>query len=325
MPSQETLTIGKPRNGVIPVVVKASSVQIPLVRVSTLGIATTCIKGVAAKTCGGTFLLTDGKTVSPDCTARYSDGDSVCTSAGLPPCAFIHGDGNTAHGSIGCPDGLDNIDLSEAQDSGGSSGACAPPNLCEPAITLSGHGAPGSSQFIQSLGISANEYANDQIYCTGDEPNGGTFAGAMSAPAVTGTASAVVRNANGADGVDLGPVSTVGAPFSCSALANGSAVGAGLVQTFTFVHLDTVGDVAVTEQLFTSASPPPTPTPGPCIGDCNGSGEVGINELIVMVNIALDSTPISACRNGDADHSNGISITEIIVAVNNALDGCAGD
>ena len=48
-------------------------------------------------------------------------------------------------------------------------------------------------------------------------------------------APAQVLNANGADGVNLppdGPVTVTGAPFSCSALAQGSAAGAGLVQAF---------------------------------------------------------------------------------------------
>jgi len=132
----------------------------------------------------------------------------------------------------------------------------------------------------------------------------------------------VVHNANGREGDDLGPVRVVGAPFSCPALANGSAVGAGLVGAFTFVHLDTVGDIAVSQQYFTSAAAPPTPTPAPCVGDCNGSGEVTINEIIRMVSIALGNTPLSACRGGDADHSQGITVDEIIAAVNDALDGC---
>jgi hypothetical protein len=59
-----------------------------------------------------------------------------------------------------------------------------------------------------------------------------------------------------------------------------------------------------------------------CIGDCDGNGEVSVNELIVGVNIALDLAPTTMCeamdRNGDAM----VSIDELLAAVNTALDGC---
>ncbi len=60
----------------------------------------------------------------------------------------------------------------------------------------------------------------------------------------------------------------------------------------------------------------------PCVGDCNGDGEVTVNELIVMVNIALGAADISACTAGDADGNGEITINEIISGVNNALNGC---
>ena len=61
---------------------------------------------------------------------------------------------------------------------------------------------------------------------------------------------------------------------------------------------------------------------GACVGDCDGGGDVSINELITMVNIALGGTPVSACTAGDADGSGTIEINEIITAVNHALNGC---
>jgi len=61
-----------------------------------------------------------------------------------------------------------------------------------------------------------------------------------------------------------------------------------------------------------------------CVGDCDGSGEVTVDKLIVMVNIALDTTPLSACAAGDADGSGGITIDEIVIGVNNALTRCNG-
>ena len=63
---------------------------------------------------------------------------------------------------------------------------------------------------------------------------------------------------------------------------------------------------------------------GSCPGDCDGSGEVTINELITLVNIALGSAPLSACAAGDLDHDGMIAINELITAVNSALNGCPG-
>lgn len=65
-----------------------------------------------------------------------------------------------------------------------------------------------------------------------------------------------------------------------------------------------------------------TPATVPCVGDCDGSGDVTVNEIIAMVNIALGSAPLSSCAVGDADHSDDITVNEIIAAVNNALGVC---
>ncbi|MFI5367040.1 MAG: hypothetical protein ACHQ4J_15610 [Candidatus Binatia bacterium] len=71
-----------------------------------------------------------------------------------------------------------------------------------------------------------------------------------------------------------------------------------------------------------TAQPTPTPAARPCTGDCDGSGDVTVNELITMVNIALGTEPLSACPNGDADGSGTITVNEIITAVGFALNGC---
>ncbi len=67
---------------------------------------------------------------------------------------------------------------------------------------------------------------------------------------------------------------------------------------------------------------PTSSTPVACGGDCDGSGDVNISELITLVNIALGSTPVSACEPGDIDQDGNVTINELIVAVNNALNGC---
>ena len=77
-----------------------------------------------------------------------------------------------------------------------------------------------------------------------------------------------------------------------------------------------------------SPSPPPPPTASPtlapvaCTGDCGLDGEVTVNELLVMVNIALGSTDVSACPAGDSNQDGFVTIDEILKAVNNALAGC---
>jgi CSLREA domain-containing protein len=75
-----------------------------------------------------------------------------------------------------------------------------------------------------------------------------------------------------------------------------------------------------------TASATPTPTPRAtatlCVGDCNGDGIVTVNEIILMVDIALGYLPASACTAGDADHDGSVTISEIVAAVNSALNGC---
>ena len=78
-----------------------------------------------------------------------------------------------------------------------------------------------------------------------------------------------------------------------------------------------------TEEPTATETPSPTSTPaGNCRGDCNGSGDVTINELVTLVNIALENAPISSCVAGDADESGMITVDEIVAAVNAALSGC---
>ncbi len=64
-----------------------------------------------------------------------------------------------------------------------------------------------------------------------------------------------------------------------------------------------------------------TPMKG-CVGDCNGDGEVTVDELLKMVNIGLEILPVSDCPAGDANGNGTITINEILIAVNHALSGC---
>ena len=59
-----------------------------------------------------------------------------------------------------------------------------------------------------------------------------------------------------------------------------------------------------------------------CVGDCNDDDRVLVNELVTMVNVALETTPLTACAAGDADQNGAIAVDEILAGVNHALAGC---
>jgi Ca2+-binding EF-hand superfamily protein len=68
---------------------------------------------------------------------------------------------------------------------------------------------------------------------------------------------------------------------------------------------------------------PHTPTPPPCVGDCDGDGAVAVNELVTAVGYALDNRPPLGCASIDANGDAQVTVDELVRAVTNALDGCA--
>jgi len=60
----------------------------------------------------------------------------------------------------------------------------------------------------------------------------------------------------------------------------------------------------------------------PCVGDCDGNGQVTVDELIAGISIALGSAALSACPQFDANHDGTITVDEIIIGINKALVGC---
>jgi len=72
--------------------------------------------------------------------------------------------------------------------------------------------------------------------------------------------------------------------------------------------------VAITNGLVTAAVG--------CTGDCLGDGEVTVDDIIKMVNIANGAAPLTECPAGDGNGDGEITIDDIIVAVTNALNGC---
>ena len=60
----------------------------------------------------------------------------------------------------------------------------------------------------------------------------------------------------------------------------------------------------------------------PCAGDCNGDGEVTIDELLTGVGIGLGSIPYDQCPAFDADRNHSLTIDELLQGVLDALNGC---
>jgi cysteine-rich repeat protein len=69
---------------------------------------------------------------------------------------------------------------------------------------------------------------------------------------------------------------------------------------------------------YNSPGPPPS-----CVGDCGNDGQVTIDELLTMVNIALGNMGMAECEAGDDNDDSQITIDEILRAVDRALNGCA--
>jgi hypothetical protein len=59
-----------------------------------------------------------------------------------------------------------------------------------------------------------------------------------------------------------------------------------------------------------------------CVGDCNGDGEVTIDELVSAVGIALGIPEAPPCDAIDANHNLQVEINELVLGVNNAVNGC---
>ena len=125
---------------------------------------------------------------------------------------------------------------------------------------------------------------------------------------VSGTAVALYATTSGLDG-------TSGTLYTFTDTGGYAENVSGAVTTLA---------TALTHEAFRGVTLAPVGAPSACVGDCGNHGQVGGNDLITMLHIALGASPLSECSNGDADKNGAITVNEIIAALNNVPDGCPG-
>ena len=59
----------------------------------------------------------------------------------------------------------------------------------------------------------------------------------------------------------------------------------------------------------------------PHASDCDGSGDVSIDELLRAVNIALGSAPMATCPEADSNEDQAVTVDDLVSSVNAALNG----
>jgi len=59
-----------------------------------------------------------------------------------------------------------------------------------------------------------------------------------------------------------------------------------------------------------------------CVGDCNGDGEVTVDELVTGVDVALGTATMRQCRTVNDSGSDRVTVDELVRAVDAAINGC---
>lgn len=103
-----------------------------------------------------------------------------------------------------------------------------------------------------------------------------------------------------------------------------SGRGGGCSKVYTGGMLTiTVNGTAPAPSTPTPTPPPPTAAPtSVCIGDCNGDGQVTIDELAIGIDIALGIATIDQCAAFDCSGNQQVSVECLLMAVDAALNGC---
>lgn len=74
--------------------------------------------------------------------------------------------------------------------------------------------------------------------------------------------------------------------------------------------------------VFAQRFAEPTPLPPACPGDCDGGGEVVINELVLCAAITVSGAAPDACAACDFDRSGRVLVNELLAAIEAGLNGC---
>lgn len=93
--------------------------------------------------------------------------------------------------------------------------------------------------------------------------------------------------------------------------------GSGAFAAVLFAVVLSSGFVSVSNAALPIGSAGPT-----CVGDCDNSGAVTINELVKGVSIALGTLPLDQCPRFDCNGTGQVTVDCIINAVSAALNGC---
>lgn len=193
--------------------------------------------------------------------------------------------------------------------------------------------ADGTELFACVLSVHVDAVAGDYTIGTSNvvlsNPTGVRVPGAAG---VDGTLSVVIPTPTETPTPTLSPTPThTATPTSTPSATPTATETPTLTATPTRTSTPVPTSTVLATATATPTEPPPSPTatiqpsvtPQPsCAGDCNGDGEVTIDELLLLVNIALETTAPSACVAGDSNHDGAVTIDEVLVGVNRALGAC---
>jgi len=193
-------------------------------------------------------------------------------------------------------------------ESGGFQGLALSPDG-----VLSGTPAFGGSGFFQIKATDSNGDSHTKVFTI--QVSGATPTRTRT-PTVTPTATRTPTPSR-TPTVTVTPTATSTATATETSIATSTAT-----YTATATPTDTETPTGTPTTTATpSATLPPTLTPTPaCAGDCNGSGEVSIPEIVTLVNALLGTADPASCPAGDRNHDGRITVNEVVAA---ALVGCS--
>jgi len=181
---------------------------------------------------------------------------------------------------------------------------------------------------VESItGGTTAEFSTDPITNPTNFPSGRTRFAAFNTASLTSPTGAVsVARVTFESGGLVGDSSPIGVEIITLADTDGSRITAEARGCVVTLGSQTPGGATETPTPQATATPTsgPTETPAPtCPGDCGGDGSVTVEEILMLVNVALGNADVSVCTASDLDANEAITIEEILTAVNMALTGCS--